>query len=279
MPNENAWSVIAEPASNSLILGVDFPAAGRHEAGFDDLVKGMGTAWSGHGVLQTSPPPVRLADRPSGDFYTDHWMRSGDWEKYEVVAVLGYCVGAVYAGRVAERLAAVQGRMPQVVLFDAQLADLPLLASEMHKMIGQAAAVLSEQEAEEGRKRAVEIVATPSIGVAEAAGQMVELYRELAASGFRRIGLSESRCEEMVLLFESYMTWLSASSRIDPAGAWGDAIGLTSADYGELEKAGATTVVNAATAAIGRRIPVETRHIDLLRDASTVRALLANTEF
>ncbi|MFE2377001.1 hypothetical protein [Streptomyces sp. NPDC059398] len=278
MPNENAWSVITEPVSNSLILGVDFPAAGRHEAGFEDLVEGMGSAWSGHGFLQTSPPPVRLSDRPSGDFYTDHWMRSGDWEKHEVVAVLGYCVGAVYAGRVAERLAEAQGRMPQVVLFDAQLADLQLLESEMHKMIGQAGPVLSTEEAEQGRKQAAEIVAAPSIGMADAAGQMVELYRGMAGSAFRRIGLSESRCEEMVLLFESYMTWLSASSQVDPARAWNGALGFTSADYAELEKTGATTVVNAVET-IGRRIPVDIGHAELLRDESTVRALLANAEF
>jgi hypothetical protein len=278
VPNESAWSVIAEPASNALVLGVDFPAAGRHEAGFEDLVAGVGAGWSGLGVLQTSPPPVRLADRPTGDSYTEHWMHAGDWEKYEVKAVLGYCVGSVYAGKVAERLAEIHGRMPQILLFDAQLADLQLLESEMHKMIGQAGPVLTAEEAEQGRKQAGEIVAAPSIKMADAAGQMVDLYRGMASSAFRRIGLSESRCEEMVLLFESYMTWLAASSEVDPGKAWEGAIGFTSADYAELEKTGATTVVNA-TATIGRRIPIDIGHADLLRDGATVRALLAHAEF
>jgi hypothetical protein len=168
--------------------------------------------------------------------------------------------------------------MPQILLFDAQLADLQLLESEMHKMIGQAGPVLTAEEAEQGRKQAGEIVAAPSIGMADAAGQMVDLYRGMASSAFRRIGLSESRCEEMVRLFESYMTWLAASSEVDPSSAWEGAIGFTSADYAELEKTGATTVVNA-TATIGRRIPIDIGHADLLRDGATVRALLAHAEF
>ncbi|MEU6236337.1 hypothetical protein [Kitasatospora sp. NPDC047058] len=278
MPNENAWSVITAPTSNSLILGIDFPAAGRREAGFEDLAEKMGAAWSGHGILQTTPPPVRLADRPSGDFYTDFWMRDGEWEKYEVVAVLGYCVGGVYAGEIAERLARKQGKAPKVILFDAQVTDLQLLESEIHKMIGLAGPVFSADEAEHARKRAAEIVGTPSVGLLDAAVEIVGLYREMASIAFQRIGLAEARRDEVVLLFESYMTWLSAASQIDPSRAWGDSLSITSSDYAELERTGAATVVNAAKA-LGRRIELEIGHVDLLRHDSTVRALLDSAEF
>ncbi|MCC9311970.1 hypothetical protein LN042_33750 [Kitasatospora sp. RB6PN24] len=278
MPNENAWSVITAPPSKSLILGIDFPAAGRREAGFEDLAGKMGAAWAGHGFLQTTPPPVRLADRPAGDYYTDFWLRDGAWDEYEVVAVLGYCVGGVYAGEIAERLAQRQGKAPKVILFDAQVTDLQLLESEIHKMIGLAGPVFSADEAEHARKRAAEIVGTPSIGLIEAAVDIVDLYREMASIAFQRIGLSDSRRDEVVRLFESYMTWLSAASQIDPSRAWGGSLSITSSDYAELERSGAATVVNA-TKVLGRRIELEIGHVDLLRDDSTVRALLDSAEF
>ncbi|MBV6699441.1 hypothetical protein KV557_20460 [Kitasatospora aureofaciens] len=278
MPNENAWSVITAPTSNSLILGVDFPAAGRREAGFEDLAKKMGPAWSGHGFLQTTPPPVRLADRPAGDFYTEHWLRDGAWEKYEVVAVMGYCVGGVYAAEIADRLAERQGTAPKVILFDAQVTDLQLLESEIHKMIGLAGPVFSADEAEHARKRAAEIVGTPSIGLLDAAVEIVDLYREMASIAFQRIGLADARRDEVVLLFESYMTWLSAASQIDPSQGFGRSLAITSSDYADLEKSGAATVVDASKA-LGRRISLEIGHVDLLRDDSTVRALLDHAEF
>ncbi|MBO1419455.1 hypothetical protein [Streptomyces sp. FH025] len=278
MPNENAWSVITAPTSKSLILGVDFPAAGRREAGFEDLAEKMGPAWAGHGFLQTTPPPVRLADRPAGDYYTDFWLRDGDWDAYEVVAVLGYCVGGVYAGEIAERLAQRQGTAPKVILFDAQVTDLQLLESEIHKMIGLAGPVFTADEAEHARKRAAEIVGTPSIGLLDAAVEIVGLYREMASIAFQRIGLAEARRDEVVRLFESYMTWLSAASQIDPSRAWGGSLSITSSDYAELERGGAATVVNA-TKSLGRRIELEIGHVDLLRDPSTVRTLLDSAEF
>ncbi|MER7674738.1 hypothetical protein ABTY61_40630 [Kitasatospora sp. NPDC096128] len=278
MPNENAWSVITAPTSKSLILGVDFPAAGRREAGFEDLAAKMGPAWAGHGFLQTTPPPVRLADRPAGDYYTDFWLRDGDWDAYEVVAVLGYCVGGVYAGEIAERLGQRQGKAPKVILFDPQVTDLQLLESEIHKMIGLAGPVFTADEAEHARKRAAEIVGVPSIGLLDAAVEIVGLYREMAAIAFQRIGLAEARRDEVVRLFESYMTWLSAASQIDPSRAWGDSLSVTSSDYAELERSGAATVVNA-TKSLGRRIELEIGHVDLLRDPSAVRTLLDSAEF
>ncbi|MFC8719574.1 hypothetical protein [Kitasatospora sp. NPDC057198] len=275
MPNENAWSVITAPTSKSLILGVDFPAAGRREAGFEDLAAGMGAEWAGHGFLQTTPPPVRLADRPSGDYYTDFWLRDGHWDDYEVVAVLGYCVGGVYAGEIAGRLAERQGTAPKVILFDAQVTDLQLLESEIHKMIGLAGPVFKDEEAADAKRRAAEIVGRPGIGLLDAAVDIVGLYREMAAVAFGRIGLADARRDEVVRLFESYMTWLSAASQIDPSRSWGDSLAVTSSDYAELERTGAATVANAVKW-LGRRIELEIGHVDLLRDDSTVRVLRAD---
>lgn len=278
MPNERSWSVISTPTSNRIILGVDFPAAGRREAGFQDLVAKMGSAWSDYGFLQTVPPSVRLSERPSGDFYTEHWMQDGDWEKYEVVAVFGYCVGSVYAAEVAQRLTRYQSTEPKVVLFDPQLTDLQLLANEMHKMIAMAGPVFTGEEAEQARRRADDIIAGPAVLLVEAAMEIVALYRELATLAFKRIGLSDSRRDEVVRLFESYMTWLSAAAQVDPSQMWQRSTGITSSDYATMEENGDTTVTNA-TKVLGRRFPLDIGHADLMRDESAVRVLVDHIEF
>ena len=278
MPNEKSWSVISVPKSNRIILGVDFPAAGRREAGFGDLVAKMGAAWSDYGFLQTTPPAVRLSQRPSGDFYTDHWIEGGEWEKYEVVAVLGYCVGSVYAAEIAERLTRWQRTEPEIILFDPQLTDVQLLAMEMHKMISMAGAVFSDDEADRAKRRATEIIETQPGGLVDAAIEIVGLYRDLAAIAFSRIGLGDARRDEIVLLFESYMTWLSSANQIDPSSAWRRSIGITSSDYAVMERNGDTTVVNASKV-IGQKFPLDVGHVDLMRSDAAVGALLDRVEF
>jgi hypothetical protein len=273
MPNAKSWSVISAPTSNRIILGVDFPAAGRREAGFSELVTGMGAAWSELGFLQTVPPNVGLSDRPTGDFYTEHWMQDGDWAQYEVVAVFGYCVGSVYAAEIARRLTLTQSTEPQVILFDPQLTDVQLLANEMHKMIALAGPVFSAEEAEEGRQRATAIVARPSAVLVEAAVEIVDLYRELASLAFQRIGLSDSRRDEVVRLFESYMTWLSAAAQVDPSEVWRRSVGITSDDFAEQERSGDPMIVDAVKV-LGRRFPLSLGHADLMRDEAAVRVLV-----
>lgn len=277
MPNGSSWSVVSAPAPTRIILAIDFPAAGRNEAGFDDLAARMGDAWAGYGVLQTVPPAVRLVERPSGDFYTEHWMSGVEWSKYEVVAVLGYCVGSVYAAEIADRLTAFQARRPEIILFDPQLTDAQLLAAEMHKMIGMAGALFSADEAEQARQRATTIVETHRGGLFDAALEIVGLYREMATIAFRRIGLNDTRRDEVVQLFESYMTWLSAAAQVDPSAGWNRATAITSSDYAGMESRGETTVTNAVKV-IGRRFPVEVGHAELMRSDAAIELLRGEAE-
>jgi hypothetical protein len=277
VPNGSNWSVVSTAESNRIILAVDFPAAGRNEAGFDDLTAKMGSGWSAFGVRQTVPPPVRLVERPSGEFYTEHWMQGAEWSKYEVVAVFGYCVGSVYAAEIAQRLTQWQVE-PEVILFDPQLTDSALLAAEMHKMIGMAGPIFSAEQAGEARDRATRIVEAHGDHLFDAALEIVDLYREMATIAFRKIGLNDARRDEVVQLFESYMTWLSAAAQVDPSEVWKRATAITSSDYAIMENRGDTTVLNA-TKVIGRRFPLEIGHADLMRSDQAVRILRERAEF
>ncbi|GAB1639959.1 hypothetical protein [Krasilnikovia sp. MM14-A1259] len=278
MSNGKTWSVVSTSESNRIILAIDFPAAGRNEASFDDLTKKMGSAWAGYGVLQTVPPTVRITDRPSGDFYTEHWMQGVEWEKYEVVVVMGYCVGSVYAAEIAQRLTRWQAREPEILLFDPQLTDSQLLAAEMHKMIGMAGAVFTADEADQARQRATRIVESPSAALYDAASEIVELYREMATIAFQRIGLNDNLRDDVVRLFESYMTWLAAAAQVDPSEGWKRSTAITSADYAVMENRGDTTVLNAVKT-IGRRFPLDVGHAELMRSAQAVEVLQRHADF
>ncbi|WP_409180798.1 hypothetical protein F9C11_30495 [Amycolatopsis sp. VS8301801F10] len=278
MHNEESWSVLSAPTSNSVVLAVDFPAPGRPEAGFADLTAAMGSAWSAHGVLQTKLPAVTLADRPGPDTYLDYWTGDEQLSGREVVAVLGYCLGGVYAAEIAERIARRQSAEPAVVLFDGQVTDKQLLAVEIDKLIALGGPVLTADEASQARLRAAEIVTTPGIALADATDEIVALYREVATGAFRKVGLAPERGEEVVRFFETYMAWLTAAEGIDPASAWGRSLALTSTDFAALEENGSPTAVNAAKL-IDQRVRLEVSHADLLRADDTARALRDHSGF
>jgi antibiotic biosynthesis monooxygenase (ABM) superfamily enzyme len=95
---------------------------------------------------------------------------------------------------------------------------------------------------------------------------------KLASIAFAGLGLNDTRQEEMAQLFDSYVSWLSAASRIDQAPIWKQSVAIMSADYVVL--AGQESSVGAASGAVGRKFPVEVSHADLLRSDSVVEMLL-----
>ncbi|AGL16006.1 hypothetical protein [Actinoplanes sp. N902-109] len=278
MSNASSWSVLAAGQSNRIILAVDFPAAGRKEAGFTDLAAKMASAWTGYELRQTVLPGVRLTERPPGEYYTEHWINGTDWADYEVVAVIGYCAGSIYAAEVAQRLTRWQTAEPQVVLFDPQLIDTRVLALEMRKMIGLAGPIFTPDEAQQARERADQIAQQHAGAMYDAAIAILGLYREMATTAFARIGLDNSRLDEVTRLFESYMTYLSAASQVDPIEVWKRSIAITSTDYARMENQGETVVLEAAKV-VGNRFSLGVDHADLMRSDSAVQILFEQTDF
>ncbi|MBF6330413.1 hypothetical protein [Nocardia transvalensis] len=273
LPNDSSWNVISPSTSNRILLAVDFPAAGRREAGFGDLAGKMGSAWGGYTFLQTTPPTVNLTDRPTGDFYTEHWLQGTDWSQCEVVAVFGYCVGSVYAAELAKRLVEWQSAEPKVVLFDPQLTDHQLLVMEMTKMVTMAGPVFSDDEGRQARQKAKEIIEKHENDVTAAAIDIVALYHEMISLAFQRIGLADARRDEVVRLFESYMSWLAAAGQVDPSEVWGRSTAITSSDWVGMESRGETTVLNASKV-VGATFPLDVSHADLMRSDEAVALLM-----
>src|ERR1035441_5997783 len=94
MTDSSSWDVISGANSTQVVLSVDFPASRRSGAGFPDLASRIGP---GFRFLQTRPPAARSCQRLSGDAYVGPWVSDIAPGQRQVVAVLGYRIGSVYA--------------------------------------------------------------------------------------------------------------------------------------------------------------------------------------
>jgi hypothetical protein len=262
---QGLWSVIHESGSDvpEVILGVDFPVTGRAEAGFPELRALMGDTLT---FLQTVPPAVSPLDRVGGDAYVRPWVDALERAGRPVTAVFGFCVGGVYAAAVADAVAVVQGRRPKVILFDPEYANVLGLSLELQRVLGELGSLLSDEEIEYARGVAETMTAAGG-DVGDFAAGIAKIYREVGAAAFGRVGLGGDRADELIRLFESYMSWMSVAERIDPAAAWRDAVAITSNNT-------ATLLNRESAGLVGQRIPFDVEHADLLRSAPVAEAVL-----
>jgi len=275
MPDASSWNVISEAGSNRVILGIDFPAAGRTEASITDLAGKLG---SGYGFVQVVPPRVSPSQRVPAEIYIRQWIEELQRNGWNIAAVLGYCIGGVYAAAVAERISGWQATVPKVVLFDPMPADIRLLGQEVGKIIDRLAPLLSDDETRLAMKQVGELTcgsAGDTADLAQTAIALAGLYRETGSAAFGRLGLNEARRNEMTQLFESYLAWLSVAAQINPLPIWKKSTAIFSTDH--IRQASETKSIDVADI-FGRIIAIEAAHGDLLRDDSAVRAVLGQME-
>jgi hypothetical protein len=272
MPDATSWNVVSTGKSNRVILGVDFPAAGRAEGSFTELAARLGSEF---GFLQTAAPPFSPDQRISGDAYTQRWIDDARQSGWQVAAVLGYCLGSVYTAPIAESISGWQDFPPKTILFDPLQADIRLLGLETRKVIARFGPLLSKDEVELAEKRIAEIV-TPEPGVpadlADVAVALVGLYRDIGIPAFDRLGLNDSRKGEMTRLFESYMSWMSVAAQIDPMRSWRQSTAIMSAEY--VRQSDGEASANVWDSIFGEKIALDIAHADLLRSESTVQVIL-----
>lgn len=274
MPDVSSWSVISEVGSNRVILGIDFPAAGRAEGSLADLAARIGP---GYGFLQVVPPRVSPDQRISVGEYTQHWLGEAQRSGWQVAAVIGYCLGSVYAAPIAESISGWQDPPPQIILFDPLYADLKLLALEANKIVGQFGPLLSQDEVALAAKRIGELTGQgsgESAGVADATVALVDFFREIGAAAFGRLGLNESRQHEMLQLFESYMSWIAVAAQINPIQSWMRSTAVMSLDY--VRQADGEADEQMWSSLFGQQATLDVGHGDLLRSEAAAETVLGH---
>ena len=108
--------------------------------------------------------------------------------------------------------------------------------------------------------------------VAGLAAEMVGSYLEAVTPAFERAGLGDAREEKFTRSFESYISWLCAAGLIDPSSGLGTldrhrVVGLRHA-------ACRPRPAGDGPGLVGRMIPVDVGHADLLRSDTVARAVL-----
>jgi hypothetical protein len=268
MPRVSSWEVISGTDSDRVILGVDFPAAGRDEAGLAELAAGIG---KGYRFLQTIAPRVSPDQRVTGDAYIEPWIQQARQAQWQVAAVIGYCVGSMYAAPIADRIAEWQQPGPKVILLDPLPADVRLLSLEMHKIIARLAPLLSAEEVADAKQETERLVEADQRDIAGRAIALMDLYRELGSVVFGRLGLNEARREEMIQLFASYLSWIAGAATIDPTAAWNRGTAIISAEY--VKKTLQSVDGDVKDDLVGNTMIFDVAHRDLLRSDCTIKAV------
>ena len=222
MATPRAHNVI-RPGTGHLVLTADFPATGRTVAGFGDLFRDSGTAAE---VWETAPPVTGTEAGMTGEDQLARWL--ADLGDLPVTAVLGFCVGAVYAAGLAERIERLQGRAVPVVVLDPERPDLDLLHRHYEGLVDGIASVCSPDELADLREdgRAARAAAGD---MATLAAALTGLALEHGGPALRRTGLDERRCAELIGTFRAFLGYLVAAADLDPRPVWSRATALSSA--------------------------------------------------
>jgi hypothetical protein len=266
MPDSASWDVIFGSGSGRIVLVVDFPASRRREAGLAELARMIG---GGYSFLQTRPPAARSCQRLTGDAYVGPWIDGIRADRHQVLAVLGRRIGGVYAAAIAEGVSRWQP-VPEVILFDPQPASIEHLGVEFSREISDLASLLNEEEIERTRKIVAGIAEPAAYDVADAAVEMAAIFCELSSLAFERAGIGSAHNDRFVTPFDSYMSWLSVAGKIDPAPVWKRSTAIVSSDYAGPRCGGALAGHDGL---IGREIPFDIAHAELLRSDSVAKAV------
>ncbi|MFF8035953.1 MULTISPECIES: hypothetical protein [unclassified Streptomyces] len=255
MTQLSGWKVLSPGRGGDLVLAVDFATTGRSDSAFSDLAPRLDPAFA---VWETRQPPGTAA-LPAED-YLALWDGAAAADGRPVRAVLGYCAGSVFAGELAARVAARQGEAPHLVLFEPEVPDTAGLYRDFAAMMGQFASVLTagevtaaQQEADAARAGAADFGAYGDV--------LVRIFVERAGAAFTREELDTELLDEFVAVFRSYVSYLDAARRIDPAAAWRTGTAVSS------------RTPSRAAALAGRTVDVDVAHGDMLRDGRVAEAV------
>lgn len=282
-PTQPAWRTLHEGSGDAVILAVDFDTTGRTQAGFPELA----AVWRPEATVLAALPP---AGDVAPDAYVDHWLTtlptpsapstrstvpgtpaaSGSGgvpapsarpdEETRVIAVLGYCAGAVFAAALADRLAERRQDAPVLVLLDPELPDAEGLYEDYEASGRSLVTLLEPAEAEEFAAAARQTrSAHPGGDPALVGPELAAAYARAVDAAAERLDLDDDIRDELAGSFTAYVRYLAAASTLDPLPTWA---------------ARATALTSTPPEhAVAHEERIDTSRGDLLRDSRTAEAL------
>jgi hypothetical protein len=251
VPKPESWRVLSEhDGADGLVLAIDYGVAHRQESSFSDLAARLDPSRT---VWETLPPgPVEL------------WLNDVRHGGREVTAVLGYCVGAVFAAEISTEIAQWQAEPPDLLLFDPEAPTPSGLVRDFERAAGQLMPMLSATESARVH-RAVDRAMAECDDFARFAASLVDLFTEAATLAFDRAGVPPTFRNDLVTAFADFVSYVRAAHRSEPPKSWASATAVTSSPPSRWSELA------------GHRISVATESRHLLSDdqvARTVSGLL-----
>ncbi|MEV3861171.1 hypothetical protein AB0J38_43545 [Streptomyces sp. NPDC050095] len=258
--DSDGWkTLVQDESSQGIVLAVDFDTTGRPEARFSDLVANLGPGFE---VWETVPPSEGSDLERTGADYVEHWARRIESERPRIRAVMGFCGGAIYAAKLATRVAQLQGEQPPLVLFDPELSTAQTLIWQYTKVIGFLTDTLTADQIEEARALGQQAYDKITEAV-PLKNELMRLMREFGEPALISIGLDQARRDELFGVFESFLCYLAAASEIDPREEWRSAVSYSSNSPLSGLNAMRTAGVDVPVA---QEIPIATDHGIMLAD-------------
>jgi hypothetical protein len=267
---ENGWKTLREGTRrDGLLLMVDFDATGRTEARFSDLSQNLETDYP---VWETSPPPVGSEAARSGAGHVEYWLRRVEEERHPVRALLGFCAGSVYAAALADRIAAVHGGPPQLILLDPEVTVRQTLMWQYSKVVGLLSSVITKEETAQARA-AGQSLSDACPQVRELKDQLMRLVREVCEPAFEQAGLTEALRAELLETFDSFMSYLAGAADLDPLPRWRSATALSSATPFSGMKGMRSAGMGADTLSVANELEFDVEHAAMLADKDVATAV------
>lgn len=218
----SSWRRIGEGSTDKTILAVDFDSTARPEAGFRQfagLLKPARELWL------TMQPDAADTEILSAKAYLDFWRARPEGR---IDTLVGYCVGCVFLPALADAIEQAQGERPALLLIDPEVVVTASIYRDFTKAVN-AMAILSEEERAGAVTEALSVCQTAGDDFAAAAVGVVKLYESTAGKAFETLGLDEETSEDLLGLFRSYVSYLSAAYELKPEAGWASGVALTSA--------------------------------------------------
>ncbi|MFF4349416.1 hypothetical protein [Streptomyces sp. NPDC001530] len=263
------WEEIRAGDSGELILAIDTPVTMESGEGFRELVSHLETR---HAVWCARERPVKKAAVTDAITFAEPWISEIRDSGRRIRAVLGYGVGGIFAGVMAEAVARWQHTAPHVLLVDPELVDTETVCRQFCDMLSALSEVLTAEEFEELRRAGAAVSDAYDDDPRTLAGELSRLVcrvrdgartRDVPARGTARTVLGTAGARLFSLA-------IAESANITASWAQGTALCSSSPDSG-LNRARAALLLPEA-AFVRTEITFEDEHADVLKSPAVARA-------
>ncbi|MEU7982033.1 hypothetical protein AB0B63_26320 [Micromonospora sp. NPDC049081] len=267
MNESTTWRALTTGSTDEVALAIDFDATGRPEARFADLAPHLGPDSS---VWETVPLGMDALAGPSGEGYVKRWADEVRDSGRTVTAVMGFCAGGALAPALAAQVGQWQAE-PQLILFDPETVTPLTMYWQFAKIIEVATSSLTPTELDEAREAGRQ-AQRDLAGLEPLADRLSEIFGQVGAVAFPRLGLDATSGAEVVTLFRSFISYLCAAGQFDPLPAWSRATVLTSASPTSGLNGYRTINPQAPTNLAGNEITFPVEHAGMLADPAVAAA-------